>query len=181
MTVSSPLSSSEPDTLSIHGVFMNIEEIGVLITGASGTGKSDTALALIAQGHQLIADDSVIFSKQSPNQLMGRSPTLSTGYLAIREIGFIDILSLYGPNAVCLEKSLSIIIELRETFSPPEHQSQILLEIPFPYYSLFAYSNRNIPLLIEIIVKNHLEQKKENPITKSFCERQKLQLIEQSR
>ncbi len=43
----------------LHGVLVDVYGVGMLITGESGIGKSETALELIKRGHRLVADDAV--------------------------------------------------------------------------------------------------------------------------
>ena len=47
--------------MTLHGVFMEIYSIGVLITGEAGSGKSELALELVTRGHRLVADAAVHF------------------------------------------------------------------------------------------------------------------------
>src|SRR3546814_18754621 len=89
-----------PDTtpsLTLHGVFMRVHEIGVLLTGASGVGKSELALELLARGHQLIADDTVDFSLRQ-RSVIGRAPRLLRGFLEAPSPGLLNIAALYGAR-----------------------------------------------------------------------------------
>ncbi len=97
-----------------HGVFMNIFNVGTLLTGNSGTGKSELALALIARGHQLIADDAPEFFIDN-NKIIGHAPAPIKHLLEIRGIGAFNILELYGTTAVAEKNYLSLIIHLQKT------------------------------------------------------------------
>lgn len=96
----------------LHGVMLDISGIGVLITGESGVGKSETALELILKGHQLVADDRVVVYEKSPGLLIGRSPKLLEHMMEIRGLGVVNVRKMYGSKAVRDKKQLSLIIEL---------------------------------------------------------------------
>ncbi len=147
----------------IHGVFLEIAEIGVLLTGESGIGKSELALGLIHQGHRLIADDSVHFTHVN-NSLLGSCPSLLQDFLAIRNIGIINVRRMFGAAAICDQKILHLIIKL--TASQPEDSSndhrpqtinamQSLANILVPEQTLVTMSNRNLVLLVETIVHHY--------------------------
>ena len=88
------------ESTTLHGVFLDVLEIGVLITGASAIGKSELALELISRGHGLIADDIVEFHRTSPDTLEGRCPPILRDFLEVRGIGIINIKTIFGETAV---------------------------------------------------------------------------------
>lgn len=96
----------------LHGVMLDISGIGVLITGESGVGKSETALELILKGHQLVADDRVVVYEKSPGLIVGRAPKLLEHMMEIRGLGVVNVKKMYGSKAVRDKKQLSLIIEL---------------------------------------------------------------------
>lgn len=98
--------------VTMHGVLVDVYGIGVLITGKSGVGKSETALELIKRGHRLIADDSVEIREVSSNVLIGSSPKLIEHMLEIRGVGIIDIVNLFGASAVKSDKRVLLVIDL---------------------------------------------------------------------
>lgn len=98
--------------VTMHGVLVDVYGIGVLITGKSGVGKSETALELIKRGHRLIADDSVEIREVSTNVLIGSSPKLIEHMLEIRGVGIIDIVNLFGASAVKSDKRVLLVIDL---------------------------------------------------------------------
>ncbi len=98
--------------ITIHGVLVEVYGIGILITGKSGVGKSETALELIKRGHRLIADDAVEIRKVEENILRGRAPELIKYFLEIRGIGILDIKKLYGVWAVRNSKIIDLVVEL---------------------------------------------------------------------
>ena len=95
----------------LHGVFVEVYGVGVLITGKSGVGKSETALDLVIRGHRLISDDTVII-KDIDGKLVGRSPDITRHFMEIRGLGILDIERLYGVSSVKNSEYISIIVEL---------------------------------------------------------------------
>ncbi len=96
----------------IHGVLVDVYGIGILITGQSGVGKSETALELVKRGHRLVADDLVEIREVSQNVLIGNAPPLIEHMLEIRGVGIIDIMNLFGASAVKSDKRVLIVINL---------------------------------------------------------------------
>ena len=93
----------------IHGVLMDVYGIGILITGESGIGKSETALELIKRGHRLVTDDAVEI-KEVDGELIGTSPEITMGMLEVRGIGIIDVASLYGLSSMLQEKDIHLLM-----------------------------------------------------------------------
>ena len=83
------------EKITIHGVFLDVHGLGVLLTGASGVGKSECALELITKGHRLIADDVVFINKIGGSSLIAKGSNLIKHHIEIQGIGIIDIQSLY--------------------------------------------------------------------------------------
>ncbi|MDR1093164.1 MAG: HPr(Ser) kinase/phosphatase, partial [Clostridiales bacterium] len=98
-------------TESRHGVLIDIYGVGVLLTGHSGVGKSETALELVQRGHRLVADDAVII-KYVNDLLVGTSPPIIRYFMEVRGIGIIDVRSMYGVGAVKLTKVLDLVVEM---------------------------------------------------------------------
>jgi HPr kinase/phosphorylase len=101
----------------MHGVFMEVMGIGVLLQGESGTGKSELALELINRGQRLIADDAPIFRRLDPNTLVGHCPPVLQDYLEVRGLGLLNIRAMFGDSAVKQQMPLHLIVRL-ETSSP---------------------------------------------------------------
>ncbi len=99
------------ESIIIHGEFMRIFGIGVLITGRSGVGKSEIALELIKRGHQLIADDRVDCFKMH-NSLVGRTPELIKGFMEMRGVGVVDVARMFGIRALASQATMQLHIEL---------------------------------------------------------------------
>ena len=98
--------------VTLHGVFMEIYSIGVLITGESGSGKSELALELITRGHRLVADDAPEFTQIAPDVLDGTCPELLQDLLEVRGLGVLNVRQMFGDTAVKKNKYLRLIVHL---------------------------------------------------------------------
>lgn len=98
-------------TLTLHGVFMRVLGLGVLLAGASGVGKSELALELLARGHRLIADDAADFVRMQ-DRIRGSCPPLLRGFLEARSLGILNIEKLYGERALAAGAALDLIVVL---------------------------------------------------------------------
>lgn len=147
--------------ISVHGVFLELYGFGVLLTGKSGVGKSETALELIHRGHRLIADDLVKFVKDTSGDIMGTAANLPY-FMEIRGLGIIDIKTLYGLGAVRINKKLDIVIELKEQESENDYLTAVdyqnsntdILGNRIPKMTLYISSGRNAAAMVEIAVMN---------------------------
>lgn len=99
---------------SVHGVLVDVNGIGVLITGKSSIGKSETALELIHRGHQLIADDRVDIFEKEPGLVVGRAPELLQQFIEVRGIGIINVVEMFGARAYRHKKRITLMIELED-------------------------------------------------------------------
>lgn len=152
--------------LNIHGVALKIYGYGVLIIGKNGIGKSDLALNLINKGHPLIADDSILITKHG-DKLKLNAPKENSGFIYIVGIGFINIATLYSKKLISKNVALNLIIELSETQTNEIYASieqkivqENILGINVHKFILPVNNNRPIPLLIEILIKNYTQFKK---------------------
>ena len=98
-------------TTTVHGVLMDVFGAGILLTGNSGVGKSETAMELIKRGHRLVADDSVLI-KRIENELVGTAPERIRYFMELRGIGIINVKNMYGSGAVMTEKAIELVMEL---------------------------------------------------------------------
>ena len=159
-TFSAYLENYFAPSTSVHGVFVELYGFGVLLTGKSGIGKSETALELIHRGHRLIADDSVRFEKGVIGDITGRASKLPY-FMEIRGLGIIDVKALYGVGAVRISKRLDMIIELQELKSEDyltamdyQESTEVLLGNEIPKIKLYISSGRNAAAMVEIAVMN---------------------------
>ena len=100
------------DRVMMHGVLVDIYGEGVLITGSSGIGKSETALELIKRGHRLIADDAVEIKKIADRRLIGSCPEIIRYLIELRGIGIINVKELFGVGSVKDQKTVDLVIKL---------------------------------------------------------------------
>ena len=155
------LDSFFSETVSVHGVLVELFGFGVLLTGKSGIGKSETALELIHRGHRLIADDMVKFYRDTQGDVVGKSAELPF-FMEIRGLGIIDIKTLYGLSAVRLSKSLDMIIELQAVdnsdymSAPSTHLYEDVLGKPIKKRILEISSGRNAAAMVEVMVMDHM-------------------------
>ena len=149
------------ETMTIHGVLVEVFVIGVLITGHSGVGKSETALDLIERGHRLISDDTVKLRNISDNYLIGsgENPMLAH-HMEIRGIGIINLTNLFGVGAIREKKQVQLSVCLEEWNSSKEYDrigdsiTDTFLGITIPKIVIPVRPGRNIPMLIETAARN---------------------------
>lgn len=145
----------------MHGVFMDVLGMGVLISGESGLGKSELGLELISRGHGLVADDVVDFARIAPDSIEGRCPPLLANLLEVRGLGLLDIKSIFGETAVRRKMKLRLIVELRrraatETMErlPLAGTTQEVLGLPVHKVVIPVAAGRNLAVLLEAAVRN---------------------------
>jgi len=160
------LSKHFADRTTMHGVFMDILGLGVMITGESGLGKSELGLELISRGNGLVADDAVDLFRINQNTLEGRCPELLQNLLEVRGIGLLDIRAIFGETAVRRKMRLKLIVHLvrRETLErdyerlPHEPLTQNVLGIDVRKVVIQVVAGRNIAVLVEAAVRNTILQ-----------------------
>src|SRR5436853_1907492 len=121
------LSKHFAERTSMHGVFMDILGLGVLITGESGLGKSELGLELISRSHGLVADDAVEFARIAPNMIEGRCPPLLQNLLEVRGLGLLDIKTIFGETAVRRKMRLKLIVHLVRRSTREENYERLPL------------------------------------------------------
>ncbi|WP_147804358.1 HPr(Ser) kinase/phosphatase [Alkalicoccus halolimnae] len=145
----------------LHGVLIDIYGIGVMITGSSGVGKSETALDLVRRGHRLVADDSVEIRQEQDGVLVGRSPELIRHLLEIRGLGIINVMTLFGAGAVRNEKRIGLAIDL-EAWDQKKQYDRLGLDEDFmqvfdtglPKITVPVRPGRNLAVIIEVAAMN---------------------------
>jgi len=146
-----------------HGVYMDIFGLGVLITGASGIGKSEIGLELISRGHRLIADDMVEFSRRGPTTIVGKSPDTLRYHMEIRGLGILNIRDLYGAAAITDAKRLRLVVELvpwdqvaAEDRVLGEDSEADVLDVNIPRVPIPIRTGRSLAVLVEVATRNQL-------------------------
>lgn len=181
------LSKHFADRTSMHGVFMDILGLGVMITGESGLGKSELGLELISRGNGLVADDAVDLYRINQTTIEGRCPELLQNLLEVRGIGLLDIRAIFGETAVRRKMRLKLIVHLvrRETLErdydrlPHEPLTQDVLGIPVRKVVIQVVAGRNIAVLVEAAVRNTILQLRGINTYDDFVERHR-RAMEQS-
>jgi HPr kinase/phosphorylase len=169
------------DTDSVHGVFLEVLGLGVLLKGDAGVGKSELALELITRGHRLVADDVVELKHVAPETLEGSCPPLIRDFLEVRGLGILNIRYLFGETAVKLQKNLKLIVELVRPQEIGEiglnrldmvASTETLLDVAIPKVRVPVAAGRNLAVLVEVAVRNHiLKSRGINPV-EQFIRRQ---------
>jgi len=149
-------------TESFHGVLVDVNGVGLMITGKSSIGKSETGLELIRRGHQLIADDRVDIFEKEVGLLIGRAPTILKKFIEIRGIGIINVVEMFGAGAYRDAKRVTLVIEL-EDWSPDKEYNRIglaeettrIFETDVAKITIPVKTGRSIASLIEVAAMNH--------------------------
>ena len=173
------LSKHFADRTTLHGVFLDILGMGVLITGESGLGKSELGLELISRGNGLVADDAVDLYRINQTTIEGRCPDLLQNLLEVRGIGVLDIQAIFGETAVRRKMRLKLIVHLvrKETLErdyerlPHEPLMQDVLGIPVRKVVIQVVAGRNIAVLVEAAVRNTILQLRGIDTYEKFVER----------
>ncbi|MDR1311635.1 MAG: HPr(Ser) kinase/phosphatase [Burkholderiaceae bacterium] len=167
--------------ITMHGVFMDVLGVGVLITGESGLGKSELGLELITRNHGLVADDAVEFARIAPNAIEGRAPPLLQNLLEVRGLGLLDVRAIFGETAVRRKMQLKLITHLmRSRFGeetgerlPLISPTQEVLGIPIRKVVIPVAAGRNIAVMLEAAVRNTIMQLRGFNTLEEFMERQR--------
>jgi HPr kinase/phosphorylase len=169
----------------LHGVFLDVLGMGVLLTGDSGVGKSELALELISRGSGLVADDVVELYRIAPETLEGRCPPLLKDFLEVRGLGMLNIRTIFGETAVRIKKNLKLIVELKRPVAgiipglerlPIDATSYEILGVPVRKVTLPVAAGRNLAVLVEAAVRNYVLQLRGIDSTREFMKRHDEQL-----
>lgn len=144
-----------------HGVLVDVYGVGVLITGESGAGKSETALELVKRGHKLVADDVVDIVRVSDDRLVGECPEMVRHFMEIRGIGIIDVRAMYGVGAVEVSKSIDMVMHLEQWVEGKEYDRLglsdefiTILGVKVPHQLTPVRPGRNLAIIIEVAARN---------------------------
>ena len=152
--------------VTLHGVFMEIYSIGVLITGEAGSGKSELALELISRGHRLVADDATEFTLIAPDVIDGSCPELLQDLLEVRGLGVLNVREMFGDTAVKKNKYLRLIVHLTKPMTEPsphgyerltgDSGTRHVLDLDVPLITLPVMPGRNLAVLTEAATRLHI-------------------------
>ncbi|HPT79010.1 MAG TPA: HPr(Ser) kinase/phosphatase [Candidatus Atribacteria bacterium] len=144
-----------------HGVLVDVYGVGILLTGESGIGKSETALELVKRGHRLVADDAVEIKKVAENRLIGDSPELIRHFMEVRGIGIIDIKAMYGVGAVINTKAIDMVMHMEFWDSNKDYDRLGLVDeyteilgVKLPKVDLPVRPGRNLAIIVEVAAMN---------------------------
>lgn len=149
-----------------HGVLMEVYGEGILLTGESGIGKSETAVELLKRGHRLIADDAVEIRKISGNSLVGTAPELIRNYVELRGIGIVNVAHLFGMGAVKTENEINLVVNIvpwntQEVYDRLglEDQYMDILGVRVPMNTIPVTPGRNLAVILEVAAMNNRQRK----------------------
>ena len=145
----------------MHGVLMEVYGWGVLITGESGIGKSETAVELIKRGHRLVADDAVEIKRLPDGRLQGTAPESIRHFIEIRGIGVLDVRRLFGMSAVKLYENVLLMVRLENWDSKKkydrlglEDETMDILDVPVSTITVPVRPGRNLSTIVEVVAMN---------------------------
>ncbi|EIQ4445817.1 HPr kinase/phosphorylase [Staphylococcus pseudintermedius] len=150
------------NSTSLHGVLVDVYGVGVLITGVSGIGKSETALELVKRGHRLVADDNVEIKEITKDQLIGKAPKIIEHLLEIRGLGIINVMTLFGAGSILTQKRIRLNINL-ETWHQDKlydrvglnHETLKILDTEITKKTIPVRPGRNVAVIIEVAAMNY--------------------------
>ncbi|KKI89418.1 serine kinase [Bacillus sp. SA1-12] len=164
--------------IAIHGVCVNVYGIGILLRGKSGVGKSETAHTLIGRGHRLIADDIVVLKKLSPRTILGTHDGKTKEFLALRSIGLLNVVRLYGRKAFQDETRIALDIELTKwqknsLNNELEHEPKFTeyMGVQIPHIEIQLQPGRDVAGLIEAAANNWLLKQQGYSAAEEFMRR----------
>jgi HPr kinase/phosphorylase len=168
--------------ITMHGVFLEVLSIGLLLTGEPGVGKSELALELVNRGHRLVADDAPEFALLGPDDLNGGCPPILQDFLEVRGLGILDIRAMFGEAAIKRRKQLGLIIRLVRPESGAATNPDRLtgtravrrvLDVTIPQITLPVAVGHNLSVLVEAACRDHLLRMQGQYSDEQFAERQR--------
>jgi len=147
--------------VTIHGVLVDVYGVGMLITGGSGIGKSETALELVKRGHRLVADDAVEIWQTADNLLYGTAPELIRHLLEIRGLGILNIMTLFGAGAIRTSKQITLVVRLEAWQQDKQYdrlgldeETTRILDTEVPMITVPVRPGRNLAVILEAAAMN---------------------------
>ena len=173
------MSAGSATSVTLHGVFIQIFDLGVLLAGSSGVGKSELALELLSRGHRLIADDASEFALDEQGCLIGSCPALIEGFLEVRGLGVLNIERMFGPEALLRSCSLDLVLRLL----PPDihgvpdrvfgqRNTRLLFGVDVPEIALPIRVGHNLAALAEAACRDQKLKRSGYDAAEDFIRRQ---------
>ena len=160
------LKSALAPRITRHGVLVEVYGEGILLTGESGMGKSETAIELLKRGHRLIADDAVEIRKISGNTLMGTAPEVLRNFVELRGIGIINVAKLFGMGAVKAENEINLVVNIEPWNSQNVYDRMgaevtytEMLGVKVPMNTIPVTPGRNLAVILEVAAMNNRQRK----------------------
>jgi len=148
---------------SLHGSLADVYGVGLLFTGKSGIGKSETALDLVERGHRLVADDVVEVMRKGDDVLIGTGRKMLEHCMEIRGIGVIDVRAIFGINAIRIQKRIEVVVQLEEWSNERDYDRHGLdrattriLDVEIPQVTIPIFPGKNITVLAEVVALEHM-------------------------
>lgn len=147
----------------LYGSLVEVFGAGLLCTGRSAIGKSETVLGLIERGHRLIADDRV-HVRRLGNSLFGTGDSSMAHHMEIRGLGLVDVSAFYGIRSIKERQQIHLEVKLEEWSRENQdfdrtglvQQVSTILDVPIPRTVIPVLPGRNLTLLLEVAVMNYL-------------------------
>ncbi|MGZ4107427.1 MAG: HPr(Ser) kinase/phosphatase [Tumebacillaceae bacterium] len=167
----------------LHGVLVDVYGIGILITGSSGIGKSETALELVKRGHRLVADDAVEIRQIAETTLEGTSPELLRQLIEIRGLGVLNVMTLFGAGAIRTHKDIELVIQLQmwedkvayDRLGLDEEMTKIL-DVDVPLLTLPVRPGRNLAVIVEVAAMNQRLKRMGHNAAKELSEKMSMSM-----
>ena len=184
------LSHALAESVTVHGVLMEVLGRGVLLTGEPGIGKSEVALDLVSRGHRLVADDAPTLTQVHPDILNGSCPYVLQDFLEVRGLGILNIREMFGDSAVRLKKNLHLNVHLEEMSD--SQQADIdriqgsnteveMLRVQVSKVIVPVAPGRNMAILVETAVRQYMLRQRGYDSVAAFTERQKAAIAQHNK
>jgi HPr kinase/phosphorylase len=148
---------------SVTGTLVDVHGVGILLTGKSGIGKSECALALVERGHRLVADDLIRTIAKPPGVLIGRSSEPLQSYVEVRGVGLVDIGSIYGIRALRRQKRIEIEVALKEWADGADYDrsgldsgEREIMGVRIPSTTVPLVPGKSVSVIVEVIALSHI-------------------------
>jgi len=147
----------------VHGSLVDVYGCGLLFTGRSGIGKSETALDLVERGHRLVADDVVTVTRRHGDVLIGSGSQLMRHHMEIRGLGIIDVQAIFGVRSIRLQKRVEVEVVLKEWSADEDYERMGLedrktafLGVEIPRVEVPIVPGKNVTVIAEVVALNYL-------------------------
>ena len=158
-----------------HGVLVQVHGEGLLITGESGIGKSETALELVKRGHRLVADDAVEVRRMNRRVVSGSAPEMIRYLMELRGLGLIDVRKLYGIGAVLPDCNIDLVVNFEHWDGDKyydrlgiETETTSILGVDIPMVTVPVAPARNLAIILEVAAMNNRQKRLGNNTALEF-------------